>query len=210
MNLAMESLYKDLVAGTFERLEISSSARGINSLIVTPPRRTGAEGELYSVWMTSGAGSASAVVDNWFWDASGSARATLVGAVIDYGSYASGCAAGTYFLSNYNGTTWDNHHGTLNMSGASALTCVIKQSPVNITKFAGRHAEAAWITVSEAAVRVTFDGTTPQNSGDTPPLGLYFAVGDSIIMRGRENIDNFKAIAASSSACGIIDVQCFF
>lgn len=61
--------------------------------------------------------------------------------------------------------------------------------------YKGRIAQAVLITVEEAAIRFTIDGTTPVVTG-TSEAGHLMNAGDSFIITGHESIRNFLCINA--------------
>lgn len=66
----------------------------------------------------------------------------------------------------------------------------------------------AYITVEDADVRVTFDGTTPTVSAGTGAGHLY-GHGDTITIQGFENIVKFRAINAVASNGAVLRVTYF-
>lgn len=74
---------------------------------------------------------------------------------------------------------------------------ITPSSAIGITaslfKDGGRPAKAAYISVQDAAISFTLEGTTPTNVAGTDD-GHPLAVGDSLILEGINNIRNFLCI----------------
>ena len=75
----------------------------------------------------------------------------------------------------------------LNPTSATGITATLKV-PTSGT-YNRNNAVSALITVEVAAIRFTLDGTTP-----TTTVGHSMAVGDSFMIRGPVNVDNFSCI----------------
>ena len=56
---------------------------------------------------------------------------------------------------------------------------------------ARRWAEQATITIEDAAIRVTFDGTTPVDATD---IGHVFSAGTVLTLESQTQIERFKAV----------------
>jgi len=61
--------------------------------------------------------------------------------------------------------------------------------------FKGMTAVEAFFTVETAQIRFRCDGTDPTSS-----VGHLLSSGDSVTIRGKNNVNNFKAIRVSSDA----------
>lgn len=73
--------------------------------------------------------------------------------------------------------------------------------------YKGRIAQAVLITVEEAAIRFTMDGTTPVVTG-AGEVGHLMNAGDSFVINGHESVRNFKCINAV--AANEAEVFCSF
>jgi hypothetical protein len=70
-------------------------------------------------------------------------------------------------------------------------------------------AKAALISVETGGIRFTLEGTTPTTTASTS-VGHLMAVGDSYVIRGFENIQNFKCIQAVTATGGVVKVTYFY
>jgi hypothetical protein len=70
-------------------------------------------------------------------------------------------------------------------------------------------AKAALISVETGGIRFTLDGTTPTTTASTA-VGHLIASGDSYVVRGYENIKNFKCIQAVTATGGVVKVTFFY
>lgn len=71
-------------------------------------------------------------------------------------------------------------------------------------------AKAALISVETGAIRFTLEGTTPVVTATDGGVGHLLNVGDSYVIRGYENISNFKCIQAVTATGGIVRVTYFY
>ena len=83
------------------------------------------------------------------------------------------------------------------MTAATGLTAAnLTQVPTTIGQFdAQRKCDEVYISVEDADVRVTFDGTTPTVSAGTAAGHLY-GHGDTLVISGFEAISKFRCINA--------------
>lgn len=81
-------------------------------------------------------------------------------------------------------------------STVSSTPVVLTQSIWYTSSIKG--VRAASVSVETADIRVTFDGTAP-NNGSTPPVGRVITAGSSFTILGRQNIERFKAIKAGAT-----------
>ena len=70
-------------------------------------------------------------------------------------------------------------------------------------------AKTALITVETAALRITFDGTTPTVTAGTG-AGHLIDVGQSYVVRGVESVRNFRCINAVASSGAVAHCSYFF
>lgn len=73
----------------------------------------------------------------------------------------------------------------------------------------GVKARAALISVETAAVRVTFDGTTPTTTA-VSAIGHIMYPGDSFVVLGEKNISNFRAINEVAASGAVVKCTYFF
>jgi hypothetical protein len=71
-------------------------------------------------------------------------------------------------------------------------------------------AKAALISVETGGVRFTMEGTTPVVTATGGGVGHLLASGDSYVVRGFENVKNFKCIQAVTATGGIVRVTYFY
>jgi len=73
----------------------------------------------------------------------------------------------------------------------------------------GAPMKAALITVETADIRFTMDGTTPTTTATTA-IGHLMVSGQSYVVRGWENIRNFKCVNAVGSSGAVIKCSFFY
>ena len=69
--------------------------------------------------------------------------------------------------------------------------------------------KAALITVETADIRFTMDGTTPTTTATTA-VGHLMVSGQSYVVRGWENIRNFRCINAVASSGAVVRASYFY
>jgi hypothetical protein len=73
----------------------------------------------------------------------------------------------------------------------------------------GRQAIGALITCEGNSANITFDGTDPSAAAATN-VGHSFDAGDSYVLRGVQNVLNFKCIDRASGSASKIKVTTYF
>ena len=74
----------------------------------------------------------------------------------------------------------------------------------------GAQMKAALITVETADIRFTMDGTTPVVTATGGGVGHLMVSGQSYVVRGWENIRNFRCINAVASSGAVVRCSFFY
>lgn len=69
----------------------------------------------------------------------------------------------------------------------------------------GQPCKCLYITVETADIRMTFDGTTPTTTATTA-VGHLVTYGSNFIIKGWENIRNFRCINAVAASGSVVKV----
>lgn len=96
------------------------------------------------------------------------------------------------------------------MVASTGLTAAnLSQRPtVNAPADPVRHVDEAYITIEDADVRCTFDGTVPTVSAGTG-AGHLFGHGDTITLSGHEAISKFRCINAVAANGAVLRASFF-
>jgi hypothetical protein len=72
-----------------------------------------------------------------------------------------------------------------------------------------RQAKTILVTVETNTVTFTMDGTTPTNAAGTN-AGHYLLAGESIIIKGINNIRAFRCVDTVAAAAGVVKITVFY
>lgn len=87
----------------------------------------------------------------------------------------------------------------------------VKEGSALYWGYRGRAAISALVIASTNTMRFTLNGEPPTNSTAAEPnRGIPLADGESIMLTGQQDIENFQVCDAVSGSAGYIDVICYF
>jgi hypothetical protein len=98
-------------------------------------------------------------------------------------------------------------HGFESLATGTAIG--FTTSYLNLASIGGVPMRAALITVETADIRFTLDGTTPTITAGTA-VGHLAASGQSYVVRGYDNIRNFKCINAVAGSGAVVKCTFFY
>ena len=166
-----------------------TAAKGFDDLLLSPPK-----GATHFVRYTTGATAALSVGET-LTGGTGGATAVLVAQAVEVGT-AGSSDTGIIFVKTVSGT----FEAETLTGGTSTGTVDIIQDLIALNPGLA-HPKALLITVEDAAVLVTNNGTLPAVTQD---YGIYMAAGQSRVIRGVQNIRNFKVVNAVASNGAVI------
>jgi len=133
-----------------------------------------------------------------------SATAKLIGQDVETGT-AGSSDTGILFLRVLTGTP--TAAGETWTGGTSTGTVATAQAPIALKFYTPP--KSALFTIEAAAINFTQDGTTPTVTAGTN-FGHQAANGQSFVITGQDNLNNFKCINAVASSGAIVKYSLFF
>lgn len=193
----MRITYERFYPAAFEKITPGNTATGLDSDTIKPPGTR-------SLRFTSG-GTAPIVVGNLITGATSGATATVMGIVVETGTWAGGNAAGVLYVSDQNGTFQSENLNTENQSNIATIA----GDSVNISFSQNRAAQLALVTCEDADAMFAIDGSTPTQSGGTS-VGHKLPADQSVVLETPNEIRNFKVIDHTAGGACTIKVTCYF
>jgi hypothetical protein len=134
------------------------------------------------------------------------ASAVVVAVVLETGAISSDTAAGILFLKTVSGA----FAAETITGGTSTGTVLIAQDLVKLSPHtANPNPKALLVAVETAAIKCTVSGIEPTATAGTN-FGVHMDAGQSRVIRGINNIKNFKAINAVASNGAILKWELYF
>ena len=159
-----------------------TAAKSFDSTLLNIPRDA-----THWVRYTTG-GTAALIPGETLTDGASSATCTLVAQAVEVGT-AGSSDTGIIFVNNISGTFTATGQ---TLTGTGTGTVLTIQAPIALN-LASREPKAVLVVAESYSVSITTSGTTPTVAAGTNH-GITLAAGQSWVIRGKQNIRNFKAI----------------
>lgn len=176
-----------------------TAAKSFSPYLLSPPKDA-----THWVRYTTG-GTAALVRGETLTGGTSDETATLVAQAVEVGT-AGSSDTGILFLSNVSGAFTATGE---TLTGTSTGTVAIAQAPIAIPRPIPPHPKALLITVETAPVHVTLSGTTPTATAGTNH-GTTLTAGQSWVIRGIDNIRNFKVINETNANNALLKYALYF
>ena len=172
-----------------------TAAKSFDSLLLSPPSNA-----THFIRYTTGA-TAALSTGEVLTGGTGGATAVLVAQAVEVGT-AGSSDTGIVFVKTVSGA----FEAETVTGGTSTGTVDIIQDLVKLEKGIV-HPKALLIAIEDAAVLMTINGTLPAVTQD---YGIYVSAGQSRVIRGVQNIRNFKVISAVGSNGAVLKYDLLF
>ena len=176
---------------------VITSSRGFGAALLNPP-----EDATHYVRYTTGS-VASLRVNELLTGGTNHETARIVALVVEQGTVGATTEEGVIYVKNPSGAFTSE----ILTGGKSGGTVVINQDFIPLAVHSP--AKAALITVESATLNFTTDGTTPTLTAGTN-YGHQMTSGQSTVIRGWNNIRNFRAINAANGSGAILKYSMFY